>query len=55
MNTTLQEKIKSLSPQRQAKIKRLTEELITEKLTLQELRKQRQLTQAQVSEFLGIK
>lgn len=45
MATTLQEKLKSLSPERQEKIARLTEELIAEEMTLRDLRKQKKLTQ----------
>ena len=55
MVTTLDDVIKSLSPERQAKIARLTEELIAEELTLQELRKKQQLTQTDIAQLLGIK
>ena len=55
MATTLQEKLKSLSPERQKKIARLTEELIAEEMTLRDLRKQKKLTQEQIAKLLGIK
>ena len=55
MATTLDDRIKSLPPERQAKIARLTEELIAEELTLQELRKRQKLTQADIAQLLGIK
>lgn len=55
MSTSLNDKIKSLSPERQKKIAQLTKELIAEEITLQELRKQRQLTQEDMAKLLGIK
>ena len=55
MATTLQEKLQSLSPERQAKIARIAEELIAEELTLQELRKKQKLTQTDIAQLLGIK
>ncbi len=55
MVTTLDDVIKSLPPERQAKIARLTEELIAEELTLQELRKKQKLTQTDIAQLLGIK
>lgn len=55
MSTSLSDKIKSLSPERQKKIAKLTKELIAEEITLQELRKQRQLTQEDIAKLLGIK
>ncbi len=55
MATTLQEKLQSLPPEHQAKIARLTEELIAEQLTLQELRKKQKLTQTDIAQLLGIK
>ena len=54
MVTTLEDLIKSLPPERQAKIARLTEELIAEELTLQELRKKQKLTQTDIAQLLGI-
>ena len=55
MSTSLSDKIKSLSPERQEKIAQLTKELIAEEITLQELRKQRHLTQEDIAKLLGIK
>ena len=55
MSTSLSDKIKSLSPKRQEKIAQLTKELIAEEITLQELRKQRHLTQEDIAKLLGIK
>ena len=55
MATTLRDKIKSLSPERQAKIASLIQELIEEEMTLRELRKKRKLTQAEIAPLLGIK
>ncbi len=54
MVTTLEDLIKFLPPERQAKIARLTEELIAEELTLQELRKKQKLTQTDIAQLLGI-
>lgn len=54
MSTSLSDKIKSLSPERQQSIARLTEELIAEEITLQQLRKQRQFTQEDLAKLLGI-
>ena len=55
MSTSLSDKIKSLSPERQEKIAQLTKKLIAEEITLQELRKQRHLTQEDIAKLLGIK
>jgi transcriptional regulator with XRE-family HTH domain len=55
MSTSLSDKIKSLSPERQKKIAQLTKELIAEEITLQGLRKQRHLTQEDMAKLLGIK
>ncbi len=55
MATTLDDVIKSLPPERQAKIERLTEELVEEVATLRELRKKQKLTQADIAQLLGIK
>jgi len=55
MPTSLNDKIKSLSPERQKAIANLTKELIAEEMTLQELRKQRKLTQDDIAKLLGIK
>jgi DNA-binding XRE family transcriptional regulator len=51
---TLDELRKGLSPERRRKIDARTAEIIAEHLTLQELRKARNKTQAQVAETLGI-
>lgn len=55
MATTLEEKMAGLSPERQGRIKAETERLHEEYLTLQELRKAKALTQAQLAETLGIR
>jgi glycine cleavage system regulatory protein len=55
MNTTLRDKIKSLSTDRQEKIASLTKELIEEEMTLRDLRKRRNLTQAEIAPLLDIK
>lgn len=55
MATTLDDIIKSLPPERQAKIEHLTEELVEEVTTLRELRKKQKLTQADIAQLLGIK
>ncbi len=54
MGTPLKNKIASLPPQRQAKIKAMADELIAEEMTLRALRQARQLTQLQVAEQLNI-
>lgn len=55
MNITLRDKIKSLPTNRQEKIAYLTKELIEEEMTLRDLRKRRNLTQAEIAPLLGIK
>ncbi len=55
MATTLKDKLQSLSPERRAEIALLTEELISEEMTLLELRKQRKLTQQDIAQLLRIK
>ncbi len=55
MATTLDDIIKSLPPERQAKIEHLTAELVEEVATLRELRKKQKLTQADIAQYLGIK
>ena len=55
MATTLDDVIKSLPPERRAKIEHLTEELVEEVATLRELRKKQKLTQADMAQLLGIK
>jgi transcriptional regulator with XRE-family HTH domain len=55
MATTLNDIIKSLPPERRSRIECLTEELVEEVATLQELRKKQKLTQADIAQLLGIK
>ncbi len=55
MATTLDDVIKSLPLERQAKIEHLTEELVEEVATLRELRKKQKLTQTDIAQLLGIK
>jgi DNA-binding Xre family transcriptional regulator len=55
MATTLRDKIKSLPKDRQEKIACLTKELISEEMTLRELRKLRKKTQVEIASLLGIK
>lgn len=55
MPTSLNDKINSFPPERQKEISDLTQELIAEELTLQELRKQRNFTQDDIAKLLGIK
>ena len=55
MATTLDDIIKSLPPERRAKIEHLTTELVEEVATLRELRKKQKLTQADIAQLLGIK
>ena len=54
MSTSLNDKLKSLSPERQQEIAKLTEELIAEEMTLQQLRKQRKFTQQDLAQLLNI-
>lgn len=53
MGTTLSEKIARLDPDHQAEIATEAERLRMEYLTLRDLRKARELTQAQLAESLG--
>jgi len=53
MGTTLKEKMARLSPERRAAIEAEAERLHTEYLTLQDLRKARNLTQHQLAALLG--
>ena len=53
MGTTLREKMAQLSPQHQAEIEAEADRLRAEYLTLQDLRKARDLTQVQLAETLG--
>ncbi len=52
MATTLDDVIKSLPPERRAKIEHLTEELVEEVATLRELRKKQKLTQTDMAQLL---
>jgi len=54
MARSLQDKLATLDPARRARIEAEAERLHTEYLTLQELRKARELTQVQLAETLGI-
>jgi DNA-binding XRE family transcriptional regulator len=54
MARSLQDKLATLDPGRRARIEAEAERLHTEYLTLQELRKARELTQVQLAETLGI-
>lgn len=54
MAGSLQEKLATLDPGRRARIEAEADRLHTEYLTLQELRKARELTQVQLAETLGI-
>jgi DNA-binding XRE family transcriptional regulator len=53
--TTLQEKLKQLPAVRRKKIDRRTAQLIGEELTMRELRKARNITQARLAQVLHIK
>jgi hypothetical protein len=53
MGTSLQEKMAALDPARQARIKAETERLQAEYMTLQDLRKAREMTQVRLAEILG--
>lgn len=55
MTVSLDDKLKALPAERRARIAAGTERLHAEYLTLQELRKAKDLTQAQVAEVLGIR
>ena len=54
MARSLQDKLATLDPARRARIEAEAGRLYTEYLTLQELRKARELTQAQLAETLGV-
>src|SRR5690554_3168729 len=54
MARSLQDKLASLGPARRGKIEAEADRLHTEYLTLQELRKARQLTQVKLAEALGV-
>src|SRR5271168_4894134 len=51
---THDEFIKSLPPERQAKIKAMAEKLIAEEKTLREIRKAREYSQATLADLLGM-
>lgn len=53
MGTSLKEKMAALDPARQARIKAETERLQAEYMTLQDLRKAREMTQVRLAEMLG--
>ena len=55
MPTTLKSKMAELAPERRERIEAETERLHQEYLTLQQLRKAKALTQAQLAETLGIR
>jgi transcriptional regulator with XRE-family HTH domain len=55
MATTLKEKMAQLPPERRARIEAEAERLHGEYLTLKDVRKARELTQAQLAEALGIR
>lgn len=55
MGKTLQEKMAGLTPDRRARIEAEADRLHAEYLTLQELRKAKELTQVQLAETLGIR
>ena len=55
MPTTLKAKMAGLAPERRERIEAETERLHQEYLTLQQLRKAKALTQAQLAETLGIR
>jgi len=55
MATTLKAKIAGLAPERRERIEAETERLHQEYLTLQQLRKAKELTQVQLAETLGIR
>ena len=53
MGSSLQDKMASLSPERQARIREETARLQAEYMTIQDLRKARELTQTRLGELLG--
>ena len=54
MPVNVEKKIKKLSPTRRKKVELRAAELIAEEMTLRDLRKARELTQARMAEQLGI-
>ena len=55
MTTTLREKLASLPADRQEKIEARAQQLIAEEMSLQSLRRARQLTQEKVADLLNIR
>lgn len=55
MGTTLREKMAALTPERRARIEAEAERLHAEYVTLRDLRRAKDLTQAQLAEALGIR
>ncbi len=54
MPVNVNKKIKKLSPARRKKVEARAAELVAEEMTLRDLRKARELTQARMAEELGI-
>lgn len=54
MPVNVEDKIKKLSPARRKKVEARAAELLAEEMTLRDLRKARELTQARMAEELGI-
>ncbi len=54
MSKDIEEIMRDFSPERRAKIEKRASELIDEHMTLQDLRKARQLTQERMAQILGI-
>jgi DNA-binding XRE family transcriptional regulator len=54
MSTTLKDKMKALDSRRRAKVERRASQLIAEEMSLQQLRRAHELTQARVGKSLGI-
>lgn len=53
MGTSLKDKMAALSPERQRRIRAETERLQAEYMTMQDLRKAREMTQVRMAEILG--
>lgn len=54
MSVNIQDKIRTLSPERQRKIEARANELIADEMSLRDLRKARKLTQVRLAKMLGI-
>ena len=54
MTSNVEDKIARLAPERRRRVEERAAELVAEEMTLRELRKARQLTQARVATELGI-